>query len=527
MAFGSQQISRFPGVWPGVVVGVLLAALGLGTLVVVALNASGAAALGPSDWATLRFTLWQAGLSAILSVGLAVPVARALTRRRFRGRALLVSLLGAPFLLPVIVAVLGLLAVYGRNGLVSSVVAWLGWPPLNIYGLGGIVLAHVFFNLPLATRLLLQGWQSIPAEHFRLAAQLGLTTRDINRHLERPMLFAVVPGALATIFLLCVTSFAVVLTLGGGPRATTLELAIYQAFRFDFNLGKAALLAVLQFAISAAAAALAWKLAGPTRFGAGMARPVMRWDCRNRFSRIRDGILLLAISVFLFTPLVMILLRGLAGLGALPLAVLAPAALRSLIVALGSAGLTLGMSLVLSLTITRLSTQRRGLAGLLEATGYLSIAASPMVMGTGIFIVLFPIIDPATVALAITALVNALMSIPFALRTLSPAINDAQTGYGRLADSLGMTRGVRFRLVIWPRIRPAAGFATGLAAALSMGDLGVIALFADPQSATLPLVLYRLMGSYQMAAANGAALVLVLASFGLFAAFDIWAKRDA
>ena len=44
----------------------------------------------------------------------------------------------------------------------------------------------------------------------------------------------------------------------------------------------------------------------------------------------------------------------------------------------------------------------------------------------------------------------------------------------------------------------------GLAAALSMGDLGVIALFAAPEGETLPLLLYRLMAAYRMdeAAAN-------------------------
>ena len=106
----------------------------------------------------------------------------------------------------------------------------LGAEPLNIYGFTGVVLAHVFFNLPLATRLILQGWLAIPSEHFRLAAQLGFSTSDVNRQLERPMLRSTIPGAFLLIFLLCITSFAVALALGGGPKATTVELAIYQAF---------------------------------------------------------------------------------------------------------------------------------------------------------------------------------------------------------------------------------------------------------------------------------------------------------
>ena len=64
------------------------------------------------------------------------------------------------------------------------------------------------------------------------------------------------------------------------------------------------------------------------------------------------------------------------------------------------------------------------------------------------------------------------------------------------------------------------GFAAGLCAALSMGDLGVIALFAAPDQATLPLEMLRLMGAYRMADAQGAALLLLILSLGLFWIFD-------
>jgi thiamine transport system permease protein len=53
-----------------------------------------------------------------------------------------------------------------------------------------------------------------------------------------------------------------------------------------------------------------------------------------------------------------------------------------------------------------------------------------------------------------------------------------------------------------------------------MGDLGVIALFADPDLQTLPLLLYRLMGAYRMDQAAGVAVVLVAQSLALFWIFD-------
>ena len=130
-------------------------------------------------------------------------VERALARRSFRGRGALVTLMGAPFLLPVSVEVLGLLAVFGRAGWLNDALAGVGLGRIDIYGLQGVVLAHVFLNLPLAVRLILQGWQAIPAERMRLATALGFSARDMRRHFEGPLLRAVLPGAGLLIFLIC------------------------------------------------------------------------------------------------------------------------------------------------------------------------------------------------------------------------------------------------------------------------------------------------------------------------------------
>ncbi len=519
MVTGPQPLIR----WPGAVAAILVVGLTLGTLIIVALRAEGAFALGPADWGAVRFTLLQAALSAVLSVAFAIPVARALARRDFPGRAVLVTLLGAPFILPVIVAILGLLAVFGRNGLLSTVLGWFGLEPVHIYGLHGVVLAHVFFNMPLATRLILQGWLSIPAERFRLAASLGFGPGDMARTLEWPMLRAVVPGAVAVIFLICTTSFAVALALGGGPSATTVELAIYQAFRFDFDLGKAAALACVQFAIGGAAALLAYRFTLPSALGGGLDRRVQRWDATRLSMQVLDGTWIGLAAAFLLTPLVMVVLRGLPGMVSLSEPVLA-AALRSLVVAVASAGLTLCLALALALLI---EAYRGAARGVTEAIGYLSIAASPLVLGTGLFIVIFPLADPFALALPVTALVNAAMALPFALRAIQPELGAAERQYGRLADALELTGWARVRLVLLPRLRRPMGFALGLSAALSMGDLGVIALFADPDHPTLPLQIYRLMAAYRMDEAAAAGLLLLIGALVLFWVFDRGGRVNA
>lgn len=475
-------------------------------------------ALSGAELAALRFTLIQAALSAGLSVLLAIPVARALARRRFLGRDMLISTLGAPFILPVIVAVLGLLAVFGRAGWVNAVLGSFGLPEFTVYGLQGVVLAHVFFNMPLAVRMILQGWLAIPSERFRLAASLGFSPAAVFRHIERPMLRDVVPGVALVIFVICMTSFAVALTLGGGPRATTVELAIYQALRFDFDLPTAARLALLQFGLCALAYGLAMRISLPSGFGVGLGRAGGP-PAPKGWHRTVDGIAITGAALFLALPLIAVVKNGLPGFTGLPETVWA-AALRSILIALVSTAISISAGLILALAAAR---GRRWPA--LAAT--LPLAASSLVLGTGLFLIFQPFFRPSSLALPVTVVINAALSLPFAFRILAPEARQLYTDYGRLADSLGMEGFAWLRWVVVPRLARPLGFSAGLVAALSMGDLGVIALFAGEGEATLPLLVQRLMGAYRMQTAASAALLLVTLSFALFWGFDQWGRRHA
>lgn len=498
-----------------------LVVLNFASLGAVIWRAEGGSSLRPSDWAAVRFTLAQALASALVSIVLAVPLARALARRRFVGRGALVLLIGAPFILPTLVAVLGLLAVWGRSGLISDGLAQLGLGPINIYGPHGVVLAHVFYNLPLATRILMQGWAAIPSERFRLAASLGLTPAQHFRQLELPMLRDVAPGAFVLIFLICLTSFSVALALGGGPRASTVELAIYQAFRFDNNLGRAALLAALQFALCGLAAVLAWRIALPSGLGGGLDRPVQRFDGAR--ARIWDAGVIVLGALFLLVPLILVVGKGAPHILTLQSEVWV-ALRRSVIVALGATALTIAMALALAHGVLALGAKQ---GAMLEGLGLATLAASPLVVGTGLYLVLRPFVAPRDWALVVTLLVNAGMALPFALRLILPDLRASLHSHGRLATSLGLHGWARLRLVTLPRLRRPLGFAAGLTAALSMGDLGVILLFAEREGATLPMVLYRLMTAYRQNDAAGAALVLLAAALALFWAFDRWGRGNA
>ncbi|WP_374290527.1 thiamine/thiamine pyrophosphate ABC transporter permease ThiP [Paenirhodobacter enshiensis] len=523
MASGLPQVSadriraRFPVAFPlaGGSAALIVAALILVPLGAVTVTAGGLRAPSPADLEALWFTLWQAAVSAAVSCALAVPAARALNRRRFPGRTALVALMGAPFVLPSIVAVTALLTVFGRKGLVNEALGALGLPSVGIYGAHGVILAHVFFNLPLAVRMILHGWQAIPSERMRLAASLGFGPAEVARHLERPMLRQVLPGAFLAIFLVCLTSFAVALILGGGPRATTLELAIFQAFRYDADLGRAAALALGQVAVTLIALGLAAAVTAPPAFGAGLDRAGERLIPTGRARTAKDATVIALIAAFLLVPLATVLAGGAGQIPRLPASVWQATAV-SLAVAAGSTVLTVALALTLA-------TAGRKWA---EAAGMLPMAVSSLVFGTGLFIVLRPLAPPAMLALPVTLIANALMSLPFALRVLLPEAKRLAADYDRLAASLGLRGWARLRFLTLPRLARPLGFAAGLAAAFSMGDLGVITLFSDGHQQTLPMAIYAMMGSYHQNLAAGAATVLTAITLGLFYGLDRIGRRS-
>ncbi|MBD3641068.1 MAG: thiamine/thiamine pyrophosphate ABC transporter, permease protein [Marinobacter sp.] len=474
----------------------------------------------------IRFTVWQATLSTGLSLVLGLVIALVLVRQpRFPGRGLLLRMMELSLVLPTIVAVSGLVGVYGRHGWLTSVIDhWttFGW---NLYGLNGIVLAHIFFNAPLAGRILLQALESVPAPRRRVASQLGLQGWWLWRTLDWPAVSQVLPGLAALVFTLCFTSFAIVMTLGGGPASTTLEVAIYQSLRFEFDFGRAALLAIVQLLICGAI----WLLMVRRGLSANLTpqrsfpETILRPDSLG-LTRFRDVALLLCFTLFLLLPLAAILVRGMPGLvtvaidGGNPLADLANATLRSFAIALPAGALS-----VLSALLVRALASRGGphLIRLSSVATAVPLMVPPIVLGTGLFLLLRPSLGHAYQGLALVALINGLMALPFVTQLLRGPLTGLDEATTRQADQLGLLGWYRWRWLHWPRLRRPLALAMAYGTGLSLGDFGVIALFGSPGQPTVPVLLYQQLGSYRMELAAGTALWLVTLLLLVFAAFNL------
>ncbi len=487
---------------------------------------SGAFLVSPYTRRVVAFTIGQALLSTLLSVVPAIAVARALARRQaFPGRTLLLRLFGLPLVLPVLVGILGVVAVYGQSGWLNRLLTGFGAEPRQVlYGLPGILIAHAFFNLPLATRLLLPVWSAIPGETWRLATQLGMSSRQLFRLIEWPLLRQALPGVAGLVFMLCFTSFAVVLTLGGGPANSTIEVAIYQAVRFEFDLGKAMQLALLQVFLCGILVAIGQRAMREVPLTPTAQRAQDRPDVAALGGRLVDVAVLSVAAAFVLLPLAAVVHGGVSG----PVRAVIEdrglwlAAARSLAVALAAGALAtaLAWGLLLTSRALRARRYRPRHAAALETIASLVLVVPPLVIGTGLFALLNPAVDVLSIGIVLVIMVNAIMGLPYAMRTLGPPAMLAAEQNDRLCASLGIAGWNRLRLVEWPLLRRPAGTALALTAALAVGDLGIIALFGTQDTATLPLLLYHRMAAYQLDAAAVTALVLAVLCFALFAVIE-------
>jgi len=114
-------------------------------------------------WLTIQVALIAVPLNAVFGI----LAALALTRGRFRGKALLDALIDVPFAVSPVVVGIALIFVYGNTG-------WLGGLGIQvIFSVPGIVLATIFVSLPFVAREVAPVLREVGDEQEQAAATLG------------------------------------------------------------------------------------------------------------------------------------------------------------------------------------------------------------------------------------------------------------------------------------------------------------------------------------------------------------------
>ena len=528
---------------PRLVIGAccVFALLSLGAICLWVIAQSGLSSSGLSDIFANRYTqhvifitLKQACLSVLCASLIGVFGAIAFHRRphlAFR-KWLLIGCFSA-MIMPTTVASVALLKLWGQSGLLAQTPLHLFLP--DKLGLWSVVLAHSFFNAPLIMRVCLSALEAIPQAQKQQAALLRLSPIRYFFILDWPAIRQRLPAIMGLVFLLCATSFALVLMLGGGPNVTTLEVSIYTALRFEFDLPKAALLSVIQLVLCLGVLWL-FKLTKQSHSSilSSSTMPVVRADSHLLPIRFLDGLMITVIIILNIIPLLLLIIDSdvISGLPILLETRFYDAFINSLILAIGSALLALSLSVVLAFFAYEIRLRSTPIAPqLIELTHSLFLIIPALVFGTSLFILLRPFIDVTANGFWILLLGNSLLALPFCYRIIAPALIKHLEDTEHLCALLQIATPYRLFYIIVPSLKYEIGFALGLSAALSFGDLGIITLFGSQDFETLPYLLFQFLNRYGADEADLLALILLLCAIGLYWLFTklvvLWGAKIA
>ena len=447
----------------------------------------------------LAFSLQQAALSATGSVLLALPVARAVYYLpKLWGKHAFLALCLLCFVLPSLILITGLVALLGGAGYLSP---YLGesW---NLYGLQGILLAHLFLNLPFAIRAFYLQLQAIPASSWLLARQLKLSSWQLVAWLEWPQLRGRLFTVWIFVFVLCFNSFAVVLSLGGGPQSTTLEVAIYQALKYDFNIPEALSLAWLQLLIAGSLFLLMTRFSTSSWLSADTAGAQFL-PSPNTKSRILHGLVYL-LAWFMFLLPLAALIPSLLQINLERLAqlqILQPL-LTSLVLGVIAAVLSVLFALLLlsPIRLARLAGKAKQ-QWLLDVLANHSLIIPAMVVSVGLYVWLLTHLDVDQWGIIFVILINTLILVPFAIQQLKSRLFQFDDQYQRLAQQLKLNS-LAYWQVLLPWLNRDLQAAFVLALLLAMGDVAVFSIFASDEWVSLPWLIYSYAGSYRIVEAS-------------------------
>jgi len=486
---------------------------------------------------TLWFTIWQAALSTLLTVILALPGAYVFGRYQFRAKSLMQALTTIPFVLPTVVVANAFTAWLGPRSRVNLALMSL-WglerAPVDLqHTIWIILLAHVFYNYAVVLRIVGGFWANLDHRVEEAARTLGANPRQVLWQVTLPLLAPAIGAAAFLVFIFCFTSFGVILILGG-PRFATLEVEIYRQTVNLFNLPLAAALSVVQIVFTFT---LLWAY---TLLQARASVPLdlrPRHQTQRRVVSRRDWLIvgsnLTLMVILLLSPLLALVERSFTlGGGGLRYyaelfvnrrdSILYVPPIQAVVNSLGFATVTVVLALGLGLVSASLLAQPakgqslRRLQALLDPLLMLPLGTSAVTLGFGFIIALDePPLNLRT-SLMLVPLAHTLVAFPFVVRSLLPALRGIKPSLREAASMLGASPLQVWREVDFRIVGRALFVGAVFAFTISMGEFGATALIARPQTPTLPVAIYRFLGqpgalNYGQALAMSTLLMLVCA----------------
>jgi spermidine/putrescine transport system permease protein len=174
----------------------------------------------PELLASLRTSAVVAAISGALSVGMSLPAAIAIIRRRFLGKSLLSGLLLSPLVIPYIVFGIALLILFNSLQL-----------PLSIFT---IVIGHVVISMPYSMLVLFPRLEQVNVALEEASRDLGASSLETFRRVTLPLILPAVVSAFLVAFTLSFDEVVIASFVAG--HQTTFPVYLLSQLRFPTRL---------------------------------------------------------------------------------------------------------------------------------------------------------------------------------------------------------------------------------------------------------------------------------------------------
>jgi len=420
------------------------------------------------------FTTWQATLSTLLTVVIALPVTWATSRYKFRFSRLVTSLITVPFLMPAVVIATGI-----RAMLPNAQIPAILW-------------AHVAFNVAVVVRIVGPRWALLDSTLEDTAADLGASPLRTFIYVVFPHIRSALRNAAAVVFLYCFTSFAVIAILGGISRRTIESEIFTQAVRLG-NTSTATSLAILQALVVMLVLGLGARNANMADNHTINATPV-----RNSSMGIYAATL--APLAVVISPLIAVVIRSFILRGRFSVKGykwLFNGTSESVGINISSTLITSAtfaiVCAVVAVTCALIIAEAKNNPLITNTITAMPLAVSAVTLGLGIIITFNQSPINWRGDRWLIPIIHAVIALPLALRTISPAVNAVPQDLHDASASLGANPLRTWIQIDVPLLRPALTKAAGLAAAISLGEFGATSFLSRSGSTTIPIAIGQLL----------------------------------
>jgi len=503
----------------------------------------------------LYWDIQQALITTFLCLLLGLPGSYIFAHYKFPGKRFLRNLFTVPFILPPIVVLIGFISAFGHGSLINQLWSNItGTRLIEIYNsYEGIILAHVFYNIPVIIRLAEIGWKNIDPEVISVAKSLKASKLKIFLKIQLPQLFPILAAASLLVFIYAFNSFAIVLVLGG-VSFQTLEVRIYSLALKSFQMNSAAALTLIQLLINILVILLYLHISNkyeiPTKKSSiELERPLISVS-RNINSILKPilvGIYFFFVGVICLLPILGVLISSFEAsngifslsnyemlfnpnisdyIGLPPQNMIRNTIFFGVGVMILASILAIFLNYGLNYETTYKGTPKLTL--IQSTTGILVIlplAISSVTLGFSLFSLYRNTLLYENLGIIIV-IAQTLVAFPFANRIIAATRASIDPTIINVARSLGASRLRTFIKIELPLLLPGIIVAGLFSFAISVGEFGATTFLARSDFATIPVGIYKLINTRNLGPATSFSTILILITVLSFIIIERFGKLE-